>query len=155
PLTREHSEFAAAIEDHPLPPQEPQFVLWSTAVTPEHLETLGIPLLQGRRFTAADRRGAQPVVLISRATALRYWPDRNPIGRRLKRLREAPAGDDQGGLRGLCSEQDRANGNRGGRRGAGSAVDGMAVWRLCAARAGIGGGWDIRRGESRRASTNP
>ena len=27
---------------------------------------------------------SDPVVLISRATALRYWPDRNPIGRRLK-----------------------------------------------------------------------
>ena len=76
-------------------------------------------------------------------------------GGRFKRLREAPAGDDQGGLRGLRSEQDRANGNRGGRRGAGSAVDGMAGRRLCAARAGIGCGWDIRRGESRRASTNP
>jgi putative ABC transport system permease protein len=84
PLTPEISAFAAAIEDHPRPPQEPQFVLWSTAVTPEHLETLGIRLLQGRRFTAADRKGAQLVVLIGRATARRYWPDRNPVGRRLK-----------------------------------------------------------------------
>src|SRR5260370_41024122 len=40
PLTPELSAFAAAIEDHPRPPQEPQFVLWSTAVTPEHLATL-------------------------------------------------------------------------------------------------------------------
>jgi putative ABC transport system permease protein len=84
PLTPEASAFAAAIEDHPRPPQEPQFVLWSTAVTPEHLATLGIRLLQGRGFTAADRKGAQLVVLISRATARRYWPARNPIGRRLK-----------------------------------------------------------------------
>jgi predicted permease len=84
PLTPETSAFTAAIEDHPRPPQEPQFPLWSTAVTPEHLETLGIRLLQGRRFTAADRQGAQPVVLIGRATARRYWPDRNPIGRRLR-----------------------------------------------------------------------
>jgi putative ABC transport system permease protein len=59
-------------------------VVWSTAVTPEHLETLGIRLLQGRGFTAADRKGAPLVVLVSRATAHRYWPDRDPIGRRLK-----------------------------------------------------------------------
>jgi predicted permease len=84
PLTPETSAFAAAIEDHPRPPQEPQFVLWSTAVTSDHLETLGIRLLQGRRFTAADRKGAQLVMLISRATARRYWPDRSPIGRRVK-----------------------------------------------------------------------
>jgi len=86
PLTPEASFFTASIEDHPLPPQEPQFALWSTTVTPEHLDTLGIPLLQGRRFTAADRRGAPPVVMISRSMARRFWPDRNPIGRRLRPL---------------------------------------------------------------------
>jgi putative ABC transport system permease protein len=84
PLTPETSAFTAAIEDHPRPPQAPQFALWSTSVTPEHLETLGIRLLQGRRFTSADRQGAQPVVLISKATAHRYWPGRNPVGRRLR-----------------------------------------------------------------------
>jgi predicted permease len=84
PLTPKISAFTAAIEDHPRPPQEPQFALWSTAVTPEHLDTLGIRLLQGRRFTAADRQGSQPVVLIGKETAHRYWPDRNPIGRRLR-----------------------------------------------------------------------
>ena len=84
PLTPEPSVFAAAIDDHPRPPEEAQFVLWSTAVTPEHLATLGIPLLQGRGFTTADRNGAPLVVLISRATARRFWPDRDAIGKRLK-----------------------------------------------------------------------
>jgi len=45
---------------------------------------LGIRLLEGRGFTAADRDGAPPVVLISRATARRFWPGRSPVGRRLK-----------------------------------------------------------------------
>jgi putative ABC transport system permease protein len=84
PLTPEPSAFAAVIEDHPRPPQDPQYVLWSTVVTPEHLATLGIRLLQGRGFEAGDRNGAPLVALIGRATARRYWPDRNPIGRRLK-----------------------------------------------------------------------
>jgi len=59
-------------------------VLWTTMVTTEHLETLGIRLLTGRGFTVADRQGAQRVVLISQRTARRYWPDKNPIGRRLR-----------------------------------------------------------------------
>lgn len=84
PLTPGAAAFAAAIEDHPRPPQEPQFVLWSGVVTPDHLATLGIRLLQGRGFTAADRSGAPLVVLISRSTARRFWPDRSPLGRRLK-----------------------------------------------------------------------
>jgi putative ABC transport system permease protein len=84
PLTPRASAFAAAIEDHPRPPQEPQFVLWNISVTPEHLETLHIPLLSGRGFTAADRLGAPLVVLVSRSTARRFWPDRDPVGRRLR-----------------------------------------------------------------------
>jgi len=84
PLTPLASMFAAQIEDHPRPPQDPQYVLWDTAVTPEHLETLGIRLLQGRGFTQADRRKAPLVVLVSRSTARRFWPDRDPVGRRLR-----------------------------------------------------------------------
>ena len=84
PVTPEFTAFTAAIEDHPRPPQDPQFSLWSTAVTPSHLDTLGIRLLEGRAFTPADRAGAQPVVIVDKRTARRYWPDRSPIGRRLR-----------------------------------------------------------------------
>jgi putative ABC transport system permease protein len=84
PLTPDISVFTAAIEDHLRPPQAPQIPLWSTSVTPQHLDTLGVRLLQGRGFTAADGKGAPPVVLISLATAHRYWPDQNPIGKRLR-----------------------------------------------------------------------
>ncbi len=84
PLTPEISALTATIEDHPRPPQEPQFVLWTTAVTPEHLQTLGMQLLQGRRFTAADRQGAQPVALIARKMAQRFWPNGNAIGKHLR-----------------------------------------------------------------------
>jgi predicted permease len=84
PLSGENSFFAAAIEDHPRPPQEPAFVLGSNAITPDHLDTLGIRLLQGRAFTPADRKGASLVALISRSTAQKFWPDRSPVGRRVK-----------------------------------------------------------------------
>jgi putative ABC transport system permease protein len=84
PLTPEPFGFAVAIEDHPRPPQAPQFVLWSTAATPNHFSALGIRLLQGRGFSNGDRDGAPLVVLVSKSTAHRYWPDRSPLGRRLK-----------------------------------------------------------------------
>ena len=88
PLRKVSFVITAAIEDHPIPPQDPQIPVWMTVATPELLDTLGIRLLQGRGFTAADRKGAPPVVLISKATARRYWPDRSPIGRRLRALWE-------------------------------------------------------------------
>jgi len=84
PLTPQASFFTAAIEDHPRPPQKPQIPLWCTAFTPEALETLGIRLLQGRGFTAADRADSPAVALISRSTAQRYWPNKNAVGKRLR-----------------------------------------------------------------------
>jgi predicted permease len=84
PMTPQVSAVATAIEDLPIPPGQPLHVLWRTAVTPEHLNVLGLRLLQGRAFTSADRSGAEPVVLISRATAERFWPNRSPLGRRIK-----------------------------------------------------------------------
>jgi predicted permease len=84
PLTPDLSSFAAAIEDHPRPPQDPAFVLFSAAVSADHFEALGIRLLQGRRFTDADRPTSPPVVLVSRSTARKFWPDIDPIGHRLK-----------------------------------------------------------------------
>ena len=49
-----------------------------------YFETLGIPIVQGRAFTAADREGALDVAIVSQDVATRMWPDENPIGRRLK-----------------------------------------------------------------------
>ena len=54
------------------------------AVTPEHLRTLGIPLLRGRGFTDNDRQGTQLVTLIDLSTARRFWPHESPIGKRVK-----------------------------------------------------------------------
>jgi putative ABC transport system permease protein len=47
-----------------------------------YFDTLQIPLLQGRTFTSADRRGSPPVAVVSRSFAERAWRDRDPIGRR-------------------------------------------------------------------------
>ena len=84
PLSPEMAANSCAIEDHPRPPQAPQFVLWTTAVTPEYLDTLGIHLLQGRGFTSAEQKDSDPVVLISRSMAEKFWPGANPLGRRLR-----------------------------------------------------------------------
>jgi predicted permease len=52
-------------------------------VAPGYFQTLGVPVLRGRGVTDADREGAPPVVVISESTARHYWPDQDPIGRRL------------------------------------------------------------------------
>jgi putative ABC transport system permease protein len=61
------------------------------AVTPVYFQTLGIPVLQGRGFTAEDGPGRTRVAVINRAAARRYWPEGDPIGARLRP-------DDSGGV---------------------------------------------------------
>jgi putative ABC transport system permease protein len=51
-------------------------------VSAGYVRTLGVPLLTGRDFGESDRD--QPVVLINRTLAQRFWPSDNPLGQRLK-----------------------------------------------------------------------
>jgi putative ABC transport system permease protein len=52
-------------------------------VTPGYLQTLGIPLLSGRFFTAGDDPKAPLVAVINRTLARRLWPGRDPLGARI------------------------------------------------------------------------
>jgi macrolide transport system ATP-binding/permease protein len=55
-------------------------------VGPGYFETLGIPILRGRAFTPNDRAGSTPVAIINEAMAKQYWPNENPLGRRLRTI---------------------------------------------------------------------
>ncbi len=49
-----------------------------------YLRTMGIPLLSGRDFTAADREGAPMVAVINQTMAARLWPGQPALGRRFR-----------------------------------------------------------------------
>ncbi|HEX5437313.1 MAG TPA: ABC transporter permease [Gemmatimonadaceae bacterium] len=53
-------------------------------VTGGYFDALHLPILRGRGITAADRLGSEPVVVISEATAQRYFKHTNPVGQRIK-----------------------------------------------------------------------
>src|SRR5438552_14680866 len=54
-----------------------------TGATPEHFKVLQASLVRGRYFTEADDIGKQPVAIVDESAARTYWPDRDPVGRRL------------------------------------------------------------------------
>jgi len=53
------------------------------SVSPEYLRVMGIPLLAGRFFSQQDIFSASRVSVISKTFAQRYFPNQDPIGKRL------------------------------------------------------------------------
>jgi len=45
---------------------------------------LGVPVVEGREFTAADAAGSVPVAVVNQELARRTWPGRSALGRRLR-----------------------------------------------------------------------
>jgi putative ABC transport system permease protein len=52
-------------------------------VAPDHFRALGIPVIRGRVFTPSDRQGSPRVAIISEGAARKFWPNEDPIGRRV------------------------------------------------------------------------
>jgi predicted permease len=50
------------------------------SVSPEYFKTMEIPMLEGRDFAASDDAKSQPVGIVNRTFAERYWPEKNAIG---------------------------------------------------------------------------
>lgn len=53
-------------------------------VGPDYLRTLRNPILAGRDIAATDVPGSQPVAIVNRAFADRYWRGQDPIGKRIE-----------------------------------------------------------------------
>jgi putative ABC transport system permease protein len=51
--------------------------------TPGYFQAIGIPLRRGRMFSESDREGSTPVVLLTESAVRQYFPDEDPIGRKI------------------------------------------------------------------------
>ncbi len=50
-------------------------------VSPDYLQTLGVPIVRGRNFNAQDTATSQPVALVNETFVKRFYPHDNPIGK--------------------------------------------------------------------------
>jgi predicted permease len=69
------------IEGSSIPDDQVGFDL--NVIDDQYFATLGLPIVQGRAFSAADQAGSTPVTIINEEMARRYWPGQSPIGRRI------------------------------------------------------------------------
>jgi len=54
------------------------------AISPDYLQTMGIPLRRGRYFSGQDHEKAAVVAIINETMARRFWSDEDPLGKRIK-----------------------------------------------------------------------
>jgi predicted permease len=59
-------------------------VIDSPIVSPEYFHLLGMPLLRGRLFSDQDLENTPQVAVINQAAARTYWPNQDPLGKRVR-----------------------------------------------------------------------
>ena len=91
PMSGMNSDSSFEIEGRPMDAAHPGPDEELRLVSADYFRALEMPLLKGRFFNAADKLDAPGVVMINQALAHKYWPNDNPIGKRIRvPTREGP-----------------------------------------------------------------
>jgi predicted permease len=61
------------------------------SVSPDYFQTMGIELIKGRVFNVEDNRDRPQVIVIDEVLARQYFPNEDPIGKRLKHSVDSPS----------------------------------------------------------------
>jgi len=83
PLGQQNDREYFTIEKHPLPAGQ-ELVADFRRISPQYLTTMGIALLRGRMLSERDGRDAPSVILIDETLAHQFFPNEDPIGRRMR-----------------------------------------------------------------------
>lgn len=72
-----------AVEGAPPPPPDVNREIAVASATPDYFKAIGAPLMRGRLFNDLDHDKSPRVVILNEAAARRWFPDQDPIGRRV------------------------------------------------------------------------
>ncbi len=81
PFDVNYSQTSIRIDGKSYGPDDRGEVIANVAVSPDYFVTLDVPIVEGRGFTDADRRGAPLVAVVNETMARRYWPNESAVGR--------------------------------------------------------------------------
>jgi putative ABC transport system permease protein len=84
PFTYNGDSGPIGVEGIPDPPPDQHPDVIYRAIGPGYFSTMGIPLVRGRDFNEQDNLDTDMKVIVSEKTVHQYWPDTDPIGKRLK-----------------------------------------------------------------------
>ena len=92
PMSNDGWNASFAVENLQVGPDEPSPHGDPHMITPDYFAAMGIPLLRGRYFSDADSKDALAVAIIDQTLAEQYWPDQDPIGKRIAAFFDGPRG---------------------------------------------------------------
>ena len=83
PLSGQGSSGTTTIDTQSVPLEDTSPEVDQRIATPDYFKTMGISLVRGRFFEARDTDGAPLVAIVDESLAQTYWPNQDPIGKRL------------------------------------------------------------------------
>jgi putative ABC transport system permease protein len=83
PMSGDDMNTSLEVEGHPMPVSERQSTRINIA-SASYFKTMGIPFLSGRDFSPTDTEKSNAVVVVNQAFARQFFPNENPIGKRVK-----------------------------------------------------------------------
>ncbi len=90
PLAMNRNTTSIYIEGQPTPRPADVPEIQNSTVWPKYLETMGIPLVDGREFTMQDDKKDQRFVMVNETFARRFWPGESALGKRIRSRTEGP-----------------------------------------------------------------
>jgi predicted permease len=83
PLNGDFSDGVIFAEGYQMKPGESVISPLHVTVTPGYMQTMGMALVGGRYFDERDREGSPRVVIVDERLAKKFWPNQDPVGRRM------------------------------------------------------------------------
>ena len=83
PLSGNETDTDFLIEGRPQPPPNQEPVAWFNSVSGDYFSAMELSLVKGRTFTDRDNDKSPLVVIISDTMARRYWPNEDPLGKKI------------------------------------------------------------------------
>ncbi|HSZ16927.1 MAG TPA: ABC transporter permease [Terracidiphilus sp.] len=91
PLSGRENNYVYDAEGFPRDARQGASLATGRTVSPGYFDVLGLHLVRGRLLTAEDASGASRAAVINERMAQRLWPNRDPIGKHLLDVNDAPA----------------------------------------------------------------
>ncbi|HKB64556.1 MAG TPA: ABC transporter permease [Pyrinomonadaceae bacterium] len=83
PLTGSSMNRGFRVEGRPIPKADENVTMDFQIVSPNYFSTLEIPIKRGRGLHPTDVETTEPVIVINETMARQYWPNEDPVGKRL------------------------------------------------------------------------